>query len=49
MVTIDAGSGWAQLRGTGGETGAYDILATSDVDGDGRPEAISVLPKKTTK
>ena len=37
---LDAGSGWAPFEGNGRGTGAYDILATSDVDGDGRPEAI---------
>jgi hypothetical protein len=32
--------GWARVEGLGMGADGYDILATTDVDGDGRPEAI---------
>jgi hypothetical protein len=38
---VDRGGGFAPVRGElGGGADGYDILATSDVDGDGHPEAI---------
>jgi hypothetical protein len=39
-IWTDGGSGWARVEPAAMGADGYDVLATTDVDGDGRPEAI---------